>query len=283
MRVTRMSVDEVFSAANWALLVSLVVGVIATYGIVASGHIRDRNLRRELAEQRGRAENAQAEAEKSREGTRRAEERIAMLNRQTESLKADNLALQTVLLPRHVGLFGLDGPPPAQKWFSGIERYAGTEIYIQTLSDAEAINLANEIAIILSKYSWRPIFINESRSNFNLSLLTEGVSVAYPIGKTWSLENQKEPWFAWHDAAEALAQALTRAGLGVGDKPVSRYGFENEKPNIPNSAPFFDPPLTGVYLQIGARPVALTVQWIKQGRPDPGGNMPKDSGSTKGK
>ena len=43
--------------------------------------------------------------------------------------------------------------------------------------------------------------------------------------------------------------------------------------------PYFDPPLTGVYLQVGARPVALTVQWITHGRPDPMGKIPAAAGS----
>jgi hypothetical protein len=38
--------------------------------------------------------------------TSEAKERIAQLNNETERLKGDNLALQTVLLPRHVGLIG---------------------------------------------------------------------------------------------------------------------------------------------------------------------------------
>jgi len=73
----------------------------------------------------------------------------------------------------------------------------------------------------------------------------------------------------------ALANALTKAGLGIGNKPISRYGFLNNDPNAPHGLnPSFDPPLTGVYLQIGSRPVVATVEWIRQGRPDPMGQLP---------
>lgn len=72
-----------------------------------------------------------------------------------------------------------------------------------------------------------------------------------------------QPWFVWHDAAEALANALTRARLGVGDIPVSRFGFLNEPTDI-SPGPRFDPALTGVYLEVGSRPVTATLQWMEQ-------------------
>jgi hypothetical protein len=41
-----MSADNIYYYANWALIGALVLGVIATYAIVASGNIRDSSLRR---------------------------------------------------------------------------------------------------------------------------------------------------------------------------------------------------------------------------------------------
>jgi hypothetical protein len=80
--------------------------------------------------------------------TKSSAERIAGLNNDTARLTAENLALQTVLLPRHVGLIGLDEEPRAKIWFAGFERWAGTKILIQVIpGDPEAQNLANEIAI----------------------------------------------------------------------------------------------------------------------------------------
>ena len=45
-----MSADDVFVWANWTLIFALVLGVLATYGIVASGTIRDEALKKELKE-----------------------------------------------------------------------------------------------------------------------------------------------------------------------------------------------------------------------------------------
>ena len=51
----KMSADDVFFWANWALVAALVLGVLATYAVVVSGNIRDENLKRELAEQSARS------------------------------------------------------------------------------------------------------------------------------------------------------------------------------------------------------------------------------------
>lgn len=152
--------------------------------------------------------------------------------------------------------------------------FAGTEVFIQVAPDAEAANLANEIAIVLSRFGWKPQSIEELRSHFPTSQIRDGVNVSYPIGKAWTVEEPNQPWFAWSHAAEALADALTKAGLAVGDRRVLRYGFTNEPPSLAGTAQYFDPPLTGVYLQVGARPVAETVVWIKQGRPNVLGKLP---------
>lgn len=211
------------------------------------------------------------------ERERQANERISQLNNETERLKGDNLALQTVLQPRSVGLIGINEQPKAKEWFVGIEAFAGTEVAIQFAPDLEAQNLANEIAMVLSRFGWKPRFVAEDRTR--VRRIMEGVSVSYPIGKSWNEAEPNQPWFAWAKAAEALADALTKAGLGIGERRVSRYGFDNRAPEEPfvGTTPFFDPPLTGVYVQVGVGPVASTVDWIKQGRPDALGNKPAGS------
>lgn len=79
--------------------------------------------------------------------------------------------------------------------------------------------------------------------------------------------------------------ALTNAGLGVGAYPVNGARGAIMVVDFPPSSdgeshdPFrnFSPRLDGVYLQVGSRPVALTMQWIKQGRPDALGNKAPDA------
>jgi hypothetical protein len=216
-----------------------------------------------------------AVGEAARADAARANESSERLKNDTVRLQADNLALQTVLLPRHAGLIGIDRSPPAADWFAGIAPFAGTELLIEVANDKEAGNLANEIAIIVTKFGWTARLVDEKRTHFNPDQIRDGISVSYPIGKPWGPDNQNEPWFNWAKAAEALADALTRAGLAVGDRRVSRFGFvPNDRSAAIGLSPNFDPPLQGVFLQVGARPVAETVEWIKQGRTDGAGNKP---------
>jgi hypothetical protein len=186
-----------------------------------------------------------------------------------EQLRADNLALQTVMLPRHVGLFGINETPRAEQYFAGISEFRGTTVFIQTVdNDREVANLANEILIVLLKFGLRPVRIDETISHVSSAMIPDGAVVMYPTGQPWTKEEPNQPWFVWSRAAEALANALTSAGLGVGEYRVSRGGLSSGPSLHPGVTPFFDPPLEGVYLQIGSRPVSGTIEWIKRGRPD---------------
>jgi hypothetical protein len=187
-----------------------------------------------------------------------------------------------VLLPRHAGLIGIDEEPRAKVWFAGFERWAGTKVLLQVVpGDPEAQNIANEIAQILMRFGWRPEFITEQRSGVSLNL-SEGISVYSPGSyKSWDPKDESQQVFQkLGEAAISLARALTSAGLGVGPYPVSGvYGLNIIVDFPPDSEgeqhnPFrnFSPPLDAVYLQIGSRPVSLTLQWIKRGRPDLPGN-----------
>jgi hypothetical protein len=53
-----MSADDVYYYGNWALVAALVFGVVSTYAIVVSGNMRDRALRREVANANARAAEA---------------------------------------------------------------------------------------------------------------------------------------------------------------------------------------------------------------------------------
>jgi hypothetical protein len=217
------------------------------------------------------ADTAQKNLESSGQQSARS---IALLNNETEHLKSDNLALQTVLLPRHVGLFGLDEEPKAKISFSGFERFAGTKILIQVVPrDPEAQNLANEIAKVLSKFGWSPEFTTETRSGISLNL-SEGLRVYSPGSyKAWDEHDPAQKVFSnLGNARVALANALTNAGLGVGEYPVPNgiliVDFPADSDAATSQYGKFSPPLDGIYLQVGSRPVGATVAWIKQGRPD---------------
>jgi hypothetical protein len=208
----------------------------------------------------------------------------ARANERAAQLTADNLALQTVLMPRHAGLFGINEAPRAGFWFAGFQQWAGTKVLIQVVpGDPEAQNVANEIASVLAHFGWRPEFIDEKRSGVSLNLM-EGVTVMSPSSyKGWDPNDEAQKTFRiLGDAARSLAAALTKAGLGVGSYPVSGvHGLMivvDSPPDLAGDAsdPFrnFSPKLDGVYLQVGSRPVSLTIQWIKSGGTRDAGKQP---------
>lgn len=112
-----MSADEVFFWANWVLIGALVIGVLATYAIVVSGNIRDRELKRELAEQR--TLTAQAKLETAR--------------------------LETAIQSRHINL-----AVPT----SSLTPFAGTHIRVQAAPDFEPRRLGSGIVGVLKSAGW---------------------------------------------------------------------------------------------------------------------------------
>jgi hypothetical protein len=85
----------------WALVIGAALGVMALLLTAASAYI--------LYRVADRAQTAlSVESRNSAERIARSDERIAALNNETARLQADNLALQRVMMPRHVGLMGLD-------------------------------------------------------------------------------------------------------------------------------------------------------------------------------
>lgn len=75
-----MSADNVFTIANWFLVVSLVIGVVSTFGIVASGKIRDEESKLEMA-------HAKEGAAKANERAAEAIVKAATLEKQTAELE----------------------------------------------------------------------------------------------------------------------------------------------------------------------------------------------------
>jgi hypothetical protein len=200
-----------------------------------------------------------------RHEARESAERIASLNSETARQQADNLALQWVMSARHVGVIGLDERPRAEQWFAETERFPGTKLLIQVIpGDVEAQNLANEIAMAVQVRSgWTVEFVDERRSHVSLRL-HEGVRLSSPSStKAWDPNDGQQQEFARLAGTRiALAKALTLAGLGVGSYPVENGGLI-EYPDHPPLIPWFDPPLDGVFLEVGARPISLTMDWIK--------------------
>ena len=160
-----MNADEVFNWANWLLLMSLIVGVISTYAIVASGSIRDQQSKQELVE-------AKAETAKAHERAALLEKDAAAARLETERLKL-LAAWRRVSIEQHrrlveslkgkvkgkVWVEFVDSDPEAAQfhadiwqtlndagvsvqWYSGWERAVGLKITNPETEDAKAIQEA---------------------------------------------------------------------------------------------------------------------------------------------
>jgi hypothetical protein len=222
------------TAANWVLLASLIGGVLSTFVIVKSSDVKEEHW----AEDR-----------------RISNERIAGLNNDTARLTADNLALQTVLLPRHIELHG----GKADALFAAMAEFKTVSCAIQPVNDPEARNLAIEIKFALVFVGIRAS-MDESAAALNPTNVAEGVSVSFPTGNPL-IER----------AGNSLADVLTNAGFGVGNAPVFRRGHEPPDPKDIASG-LVSPIHNGVVVAVGQRPVSQTVAWLKRERSSPAGN-----------
>jgi hypothetical protein len=83
-----LSADQVFTWANWLLLASLIVGVVATFAIVVSGRERDAASKRELA--------------RAQEGAAIANERAAGLERDAAAARLETERLKGLLAWRRI-------------------------------------------------------------------------------------------------------------------------------------------------------------------------------------
>jgi hypothetical protein len=110
------------ASVAFAALAAIAIGITTTGSIVS--HKRETLAAEQELERYKTAASEKiavsvAIGETAKGEAAKANESAAKLNNETEHLKADNLALQTVMLPRHVGLFGFNQEPPAKKWFAG--------------------------------------------------------------------------------------------------------------------------------------------------------------------
>ncbi len=104
-----MTADDVFTWANWFLLASLVIGVISTYAIVASGKLRDEQSKQELAQ-------ARTEAAKANEKAAQLEKDAAVAHLETERLKG-LMAWRRITAQQHASLVAaLKGKVTAKVW-----------------------------------------------------------------------------------------------------------------------------------------------------------------------
>jgi hypothetical protein len=204
-----------------------------------------------------------APLEKVVDDAREAE--ISRLNNNTARLQAENLELQGVMLPRRLSIIGHNEAPKAPTQFAGIRVFAGTEAWIQVAPDDEAQTLANDVVFILTWAGWKPRYVDESISHVPSRQLSEGIRVLTPDIEAAPHTKLNDPQAILGRAGDALASAFTNAGLGIRDIPVS-HAYLSNKRDFLSMLPYFDPPLTAVFVEVGPRPIAMTLRLMERDR-----------------
>jgi hypothetical protein len=140
-----MTVDTVNSMANGFLVASLIVGVISTYAIIASGRIKEEKLRLELSQAKVDSENAKATAAE-------ANNKTALLNlkieEETRKRVEAELALETLrakLRSRSLTI------KQREILLQSLSKLPETRITIISIGDKEAAEYAEQIISVLSE------------------------------------------------------------------------------------------------------------------------------------
>ena len=176
---------------------------------------------------------------------------VATLNRQTELLRGDNLALEKILTPRHWlsaayrGSASLDNLFDREMIRGKIAKFPGTVALIQVVPEFEAERLANEIVFGLEALGWQPRLISPSESGVPPLLIPEGV----------------ELWTQNVSAAESLNASFVKEGIWGADGKSAPI----RNPSSPERlGPIPKPPEGAVFISIGSNPATFAM-WQRQG------------------
>jgi hypothetical protein len=215
--------------SNWFLVGALVIGVIATYGIVVSGNVKEAALKRDLATAGATAETARAEAAKA--------------NERAQQLRADNLALQAGIRPRRFSFMGWTvHPERVAAIYAQLKPYAGTIALIQVVPDFEAQMFARDIASVLVANGWKPQLVTEKESHMSDQSFPEGLFIfTLSDGKT-KTEAGTALWTSMVDAFHEMG------GQAFEGAPLHEI-LDRQKPGYP----IIEPPITGVFIRVGLR------------------------------
>ena len=134
-----MNAENVNFWANWALIVSLAAGVVATYFIVVSGNEKERKLKLELSKANADAEKAKATAA---EANARTTELNLKVEQEARKRAEAELALETLRGK-------LRGRSLSQKQrdvlLQSLKPFAGATISVTSLGDKESEMFADQI------------------------------------------------------------------------------------------------------------------------------------------
>ncbi len=218
---------------NWYFLLA---GLVATAIVVASQYIIIRLQRQEARDAVVEIANANAVGESAKADAAKA-------NQRAEQLRADNLALQAGARPRRFSFMGwTTHPERVQNIYAPLKSFSGTSVLIQAVPDFEAQMFAKDIAAVLSAANWNVRFVTETESHMPDTSFAEGLYIFTLSDGKSQTEAGTALWTAMGDAAHQMgAQPFEGApNHEILDKPKPGY-------------PYFDPPVTAVFLRVGLR------------------------------
>lgn len=218
--------------ANIALILSLLIGALATFVIVRTSATKEEYLKSDLANTNLRGEEARAEAARATEGAAIANERAA----QAEAQAADaRLALEKFKAPRFI--------TRAQQEIlrDRLKPFTGASIDILRFGDSmEIVNFSAQLDAPLTNAGWSPRYWT----------ITAGGAVvgAFVVTKNGSSEITDK-------AATALVKALREVGIGSEKvPPPDGWGDWTAPPGIAHGPSWVKEQIAPIRMVIGAKP-----------------------------
>ncbi len=187
---------------NWVLIITLVIGVAATYAVVVSGTVKEDALKKELADRAADAAHTEWQISLLKLDAKQLEADTALANER--AVKA-RLELERYRAPRDLSEGELEALA------AELERFPGIEFVLTGYPDvAESTQFVDRLAIGLEKAGWKRRDVP-----LNLAAGTAGVWI------DWYGGNPNAP----KDAAEALAGALRNMGITAVTRDEREYPY----------------------------------------------------------
>ncbi len=219
------------------------------------------------------------------EVSRRQEYELAETYQKTEELRADNLALQQAMRPRHISFneYTLASAAVADA-FERLKALRGTVALIQPVPDFEARLFAQDIENTLNYLGWNARIVDAGVTHLSDLSFVDGITI-------FTFPNASRPASNSNGAeVQAAMRALVQED-GEDDIDVAPIALVA---NGQKGYPYLDPPIPGaVLIRVGVRqfsPAFLAIQkrtlggdWTKGSRPSASGKANGANGPPGGK
>ena len=226
---SRETASFVYDAANWGLILGLIIGVVATIFIIWMGNVKEGYLKRDIAESNERASKANAEAAKANEGLAGSNEKIAAaeqrvgeankrtqeLAMETEELKRKNLETESRLEKERLDRLNMEvaiAPRIMEQQQSAkeLERFKGMSVIIESLAESEPWRTAGQIAWTLERAGWN---VQRGMSRYlDGTGFFDGVTAETNVGSRPADDRSI-------DASEALVAVLAKNNIKAHRRP----------------------------------------------------------------